>query len=235
MAKGFFVTGTDTGVGKTVIAAALIKALDLLGIRACGMKPIETGCTGEGHSLIPSDGMFLKSIARMNEPVNSISPCCLRSPLAPMVAAEIEGATIDLDKIKRSFVKLTETYQAIVVEGVGGLLVPITKNYFISDLAKEFGLPLIVVSRPDLGTINHTLLTVNYAIKEKLEVAGIIINYTYLSEESSAAEETNPQAIMQLSPVPLIGVFPFLNAMSDEIFEKEIIKNLNIEIIRKYV
>ncbi|MFA4830537.1 MAG: dethiobiotin synthase, partial [Thermodesulfovibrionales bacterium] len=79
MAKGFFVTGTDTGVGKTVIAAALIKAAGILGVKACGMKPIETGCTREGNSLIPSDGMFLKNMARMDETLNQISPCCFEN------------------------------------------------------------------------------------------------------------------------------------------------------------
>jgi len=232
--KGFFVTGTDTGVGKTVIAAALIKAIGLLGMKSCGMKPIETGCTKKGGVLIPSDGMFLKSIARMDESVSLISPCCFEHPLAPIVSADTEGKSVDLGKIRNAFDKLTKTYRSIVVEGVGGLLVPINKNYFVLDLAKELGLPLIVVSRPDLGTINHTLLTVKYALKEGLTVAGIIINYTYPSE-GSMAEETNPQVIKQLSPVPLIGIFPYLNAMSDEAFEKAVLKNLNMDIINKYL
>jgi dethiobiotin synthetase len=234
MAKGFFITGTDTGVGKTIIAAALIKATNILGINVCGMKPVETGCSREGNTLIPSDGMFLKSIAHMDEPINQITPCCLEHPLAPMVAAELEGITIDLDRIKKSFEQLTKKYQSIIVEGVGGLLVPISKNYFIYNLAKELGLPLIVVSRPTLGTINHTLLTVNYALREGITVAGIIINYTY-PFESGLAEETNPQVIKQLSPVPLIGIFPYLNSLSDETFEGAVLKNLNMDIIKKYL
>lgn len=234
MAKGFFVTGTDTGVGKTIIAAALIKAVGILGVRACGMKPIETGCSREGDELIPADGMFLKNIARMDETSSYVTPCCFEHPLAPIVAADIEGVPSDLNKIKKAFKMLTRTYDAIVVEGVGGLLVPINKEYFILDLAKEFGLPLIIVSRPGIGTINHTLLTVNYAVKEGLDVAGIIINYTYQSK-GSAAEETNPQIIKQLSPAPLIGVFPYLSEISDEAFERAVIKSLNMDIIRKYL
>ncbi len=233
MAKGFFVTGTDTGVGKTVIAAALIKAIGILGGRAGGMKPIETGCTREGNSLIPSDGMFLKNMARMDETLNQISPCCFENPLAPMAAADMEERTVNLNKIRKAFEELTKTYKSIVVEGVGGLLVPINRNYFVLDLAKELGLPLIVVSRPGLGTINHTLLTVKYALKEGLKVAGVIINHTYQAE-GGMAEETNPQMIKQLSPAPLIGVFPYLNAMSDEAFEKAALKNLNMDIIKKY-
>lgn len=234
MAKGFFVTGTDTGVGKTVIAAALIKAVGLLGLKACGMKPIETGCIRKGDAMIPSDGMFLKGIARMDEAVSHITPCCFEHELAPMVSAEIEGSFVDIDKIRKAFDELTKVYQSIVVEGIGGLLVPINKNYFVLDLARELGLSLIVVSRPGLGTINHTLLTINYALREGLNVAGIIINYTYLSE-GSMAEETNPQVIKQLSPVPLIGIFPYLHAMSDEAFEKAVLKNLNMDIIKKHL
>jgi len=172
--KGFFVTGTDTGVGKTVIAAALIKAAGLLGVKACGMKPVETGCAREGNVMMPSDGMFLKEIARMDETVSQITPCCFEHALAPMVSAEMEGTSIDINKIRGAFDKLGRSYQAIIVEGVGGLLVPINRDYFVLDLAKEMRLPMVVVARPGLGTINHTLLTVNYALREGLNVAGII-------------------------------------------------------------
>jgi len=234
MPKGFFVTGTDTGVGKTLIAAALIKAIGLLGMSVCGMKPIETGCTREGNTLVPSDGMFLKNIASMDETLSDVTPCCFEHALAPIVAADMEGTTVNLNKVRSAFNDLTTAYQSIVVEGVGGLLVPLGKDYFILDLAKEMGVPLVVVARPGLGTINHTLLTVNYALKAGLKVAGIIINYTYQSE-GSAAEETNPRVIKQLSPVPVIGVFPYLDDMSDEALEKAVLKNLNMEIIKKYL
>ncbi|MBI4691369.1 MAG: dethiobiotin synthase [Nitrospirae bacterium] len=234
MPKGFFVTGTDTGVGKTVIAAALIKAVGFLGFKVCGMKPIETGCTREGDLLLPPDGMFLKCIARIDETVSRITPYCFEHPSAPMVAAGVEGTAININKIKEAFNELAITYQSIIVEGIGGLLVPISKNYFVIDLAKELGLPIIVVSKPGLGTINHTLLTVNYALKEGIQVAGIIINYAY-PPEGGIAEETNPQVIKELSPVPLIGIFPYLNAMSDEELEKATLKNLSMAVIDKYL
>lgn len=234
MPKGFFVTGTDTGVGKTVITAALIKAAGLLGVKACGMKPIETGCAKEGKVMVPSDGMFLKEMAHMDETLSYVTPCCFEHELAPMVSAEMEGTTVDINRIRVAFDKLGRAYQTVIVEGIGGLLVPISKDYFVIDLAKEMGLPLIVVARPGLGTINHTLLTVNYALKEGVEVAGIIINHTYNSEDGMA-EKTNPKVIEKLSPAPLIGVFPFLDDMSEEAFEKAVLKNLNMEIIRKHL
>lgn len=234
MPTGFFITATDTGVGKTVITAALIKAIGILGLRPCGMKPIETGCIREGDVLIPSDGMFIKAIAHMEEDIRFISPCCFKSPLAPLPASEIEGISVDLEKIKRAYTELSKNYDAVVVEGIGGLLVPIKRDYFVLDLIREFGLPTIVVSRPGLGTINHTMLTVKYAIKEGLNVAGIIINYSQ-PPEGTLAEDTNPQIIKRISPVPIIGVFPYLEDMESNTIERAVVKNLNTKMIKRYL
>jgi len=245
-AKGFFVTGTDTGVGKTVITAALIKTIGLLGIRACGMKPIETGCKRSNFKfqisnfkfkdrmLIPSDGMFLKEIAGMDSSIDLIAPICFESPLAPLPASELEGVPVDLGKIQKAYTDLSKNYDAIIVEGIGGLLVPIKRDYFVLDLARDFGLPIIVVSRPGLGTLNHTMLTVNYAIKEGLNVAGIIINYNRPYRDT-LAEDSNPEIIKQISTVPLIGVFPYLKDLESSVIEKAVVKNLDLETIKKYL
>jgi dethiobiotin synthetase len=234
MAKGFFVTGTDTGVGKTIITAALIKTSSLLGFRACGMKPIETGCLREGDMFISSDGIFIKTIAHMEETVNHISPCCFEEPLAPLPASEIEGTPVDFEKIRKEYGALSQKYDVVVVEGIGGLLVPIRKDYFVLDLARDFGLPVIVVSRPGLGTINHTMLSVNYAIKEGLTVAGIIINYSR-PPDGSPPENTNPDVIKKISPVPIIGIFPYLKDLEETAIERAVLKSLNLEIIKKYL
>lgn len=234
MAKGFFITGTDTGVGKTVITVALIKAICRLGFTAGGMKPIESGCLQQGDVLVPSDGMFIKTITHMEENIGHITPCRFKSPLSPLPASEIEGITVDFEKIRKAFAALSKKYDVVIVEGIGGLLVPITGNYFVIDMAKDFNLPLIVVSRPSLGTINHTMLTVNYALKEGLRVAGIIINYNQ-PPENTLAEATNPEIIKRLSPVPVIGIFPYLTDLEDTTIERAIVKNLNLELIKKYL
>jgi dethiobiotin synthetase len=246
MPKGFFITGTDTGVGKTVITVALIKAIGLFGLRACGMKPIETGCIKSNvkcqmsnvkfkdEVLIPSDGMFLKEMADMNDSIDLVTPICFENPLAPLTASEIEGMPVDLKKIKKAYSELSKKYKVVIVEGIGGLLVPIKKDYFVLDLAKDLGLPIIVVSRPGLGTLNHTMLTVNYAIKEGLNVAGIIINYSK-SPKGTLAEDTNPEVIKQISPVPIIGIFPYLEDLESDTIEKAVVKNLDLEIIKKYL
>jgi len=246
MPKGFFITGTDTGVGKTVITAALIKAAGAVGIRACGMKPIETGCkrtrgrgkaagrAGKNESLIPSDGMFLKKIAGMADSIELITPVCFENPLSPLAASKIEKKRIDSAKIKKSFARLARNYDAVIVEGIGGLLVPIRRGYFILDLARDLGLPLIIVSRPGLGTLNHSMLTVNYALKEGLTVAGIIINYSHIPERD-LAEKTNPEVLKQVIPVPLIGIFPYLRDLESATIEKAAAKNLDMDIIKKHL
>ncbi len=236
-AKGFFITGTDTGVGKTIITAALIKAIKHLGLKACGMKPIETGCKKTKFkvqdTLLPYDGIFLKKISNVNDSLDLITPIRFENPLAPLSASEIECVSIDFQKIKKAFTELSKKYDVVIVEGIGGLLVPITRDCFVLDLAKDFGLPLIIVSRPGLGTINHIMLTVNCAIKEGLNVAGIIINYSH-PPEGTLAEDTNPEIIRQISPVPIMGIFPYLENFESDTIEKAA-KNLDIEIIKKYL
>jgi dethiobiotin synthetase len=230
MAKGFFITGTDTGVGKTLIAGAFIKTVQFLGKKVCGMKPVESGCGRKGEVLVPDDGMFLKQVSHVEEPLSLITPCCLESPLAPMAAAQVDARDIDISAIGTAFSKLSGRYEVLVVEGIGGLMVPITRDYYALDLAGELGLPLIVVARPGLGTINHTMLTVHCALKAGLDVAGIVINYTH-PPENSLAEQTNPKLLAQISPAPLVGIFPCLNSREEDQITKAAIKNFDMELI----
>lgn len=230
MNSGFFVTGTDTGVGKTVVAGALIRALKMLRVNTAGMKPVETGLDSPAHG----DGMFLKDMAEMQENIGAVTPCSLAEPLAPMVAARIEGVNIDIGKIMEVFGDFTEKYDAVVVEGVGGLLVPIREDCTVLDLARMMKLPLVVVARPTLGTINHTLLTVKQAIYEGITVAGVILNHTR-PPEGTRAEETNPIVLGELLPVPLIGVFPLLEEINRAALDKAVVKSLRMDVIKEYV
>jgi len=243
--RGFFITGTDTGVGKTVITAALIKAVSLLGFKVCGMKPIETGCkttdsrrqsavSSKKRTLIPSDGMFLKEMAGIDDSIDLVTPIRFESPLAPLPASGIEGTSVDFEKIQKAYDDLSRNYDVIIVEGIGGLLVPIKRDYFVLDLARDVGLPILIVARPGLGTLNHTLLTVHYALKEGLTVAGIVINYSY-PPKHTLAEETNPEIIKQISPVPIIGIFPYLKDLKSSTIEKAVVINLDIKTLKKYL
>jgi len=234
MFKGFFITGTDTGVGKTVMAGAVIKVMQSFGIKAGAMKPVECGCGKEGNVLIPYDGTFLKQAAHMDEPIKQVTPVCFESPLSPLAASDIEGRKISIDEIKKAYYKLYKSYEAMVVEGVGGLMVPLKKDYYMLDLAREFTLPLLVVTKPGLGSINHTMLTVNYALESGLTVAGLIINYSR-PPENSLAEKTNPKTLEEICPVPVIGTFPFLKGMGEDVLEKTALRNLDLEVLKKYI
>src|SRR3990167_2155347 len=149
MNKGIFITGMDTGVGKTVVTAGLVLSLKHKGLDVGIMKPIQSGGRG--------DTEFLIKVSGVNDEIELINPYYLKKPLAPLTASEIEGVKIDITAIKNAFEELSRRHDIVIVEGIGGLLVPLTEDYFVSDLILELDIPVIVVSRVGLGTINHTL------------------------------------------------------------------------------
>ncbi|MEJ2685178.1 MAG: dethiobiotin synthase [Candidatus Sulfobium sp.] len=230
--RGFFVTGTDTGVGKTIIAGAVVEVLKSLGFHTGVMKPVESGCTRRGNSLVPNDAMLLKRITHADDPISDISPSLFESPLAPMAAAEIEKKVVDLGNIKKVFARMSRKYEALVIEGVGGLMVPLKKDYYALDLARDFGFPVIVTARPGLGTINHTLLTVNTAISEGLIVAGVVINYRH-PPLNDLAEETNLTLLPRILPASIAGVFPYIGNPDEVSIAKAAVTTLDIGLLRK--
>ena len=207
-ADGIFITGTDTEVGKTLIAAGLVIALQDQGIDVGVMKPLESGALCFESAPIPRDAFYLKEIAGVNDGLDLINPYCFQPPLAPGVAAEQEGVEVDLQRIKGAYEELKGRHQFMVVEGAGGLLVPIAKDTLLPELIKLLDLPLLVVARSSLGTINHTLLTLSCCQQEGLEVIGTIINKS--NPDADPAEENNPQYITQFGKAPLWGSFPYL-------------------------
>lgn len=201
MTRGIFVTGTDTGVGKTHVTAALLAELRRRGVSAAAFKPIACGDGGR------EDAKLYAKIMRHEVPLDVINPVFLRHPLAPLVAAKLERRTIDLSRIVAGYRVLSKHYSVVLVEGAGGLLVPIKGHYMVGDLAKELGLPLLIVARLSLGTINHTLLTVRQAKAMGLAVKGIVLNDT-LGRSRGLAEKTNVTVVPDLCRVPLLGVMP---------------------------
>jgi dethiobiotin synthetase len=207
--KGYFITGTDTGVGKTLIGGAIARALVGSGRNVGVMKPFETGCRLQGNSLVPEDAVFLKEMSKCPEDIATVCPYRLRHPLAPGVAATIEKVEVKLERIKSIFLGMQKRYEVILVEGAGGLMVPVDEDLLTLDLIKLLNLPLIIVSRLSLGTINHTLLTVKHAQNSGIRVAGIIFNQ--LSPGTGKAEEANPDVIRKFSNVPILGQMPFIS------------------------
>lgn len=207
--KGIFITGTDTGVGKTYIAAGIAYALRQRGINVGVMKPAETGCkAGPDGLLIPEDGLTLMKAAGVDDPLQLVNPYSLALPLAPSVAAAIENRVIDLEVIMSAFDTLSKRHDFMLVEGAGGIMVPLLKDYLYLDLAVDLNLPVLVVSRPRLGTINHTLLTISALRSRSLDVTGIVINY---SEDipTGLAEKTSPAVIEDISGVTILETIYF--------------------------
>ena len=199
MAQGIFITGTGTEIGKTVIAGGLAAALKHTGTNVGVMKPISTGDT--------ADAQFLKHAAQVDDALASINPIHLRQPLAPSVAARIENRDIDLPCIETAFAALQEKYDFVIVEGVGGIAVPIHDDFLVAHLISRLQLPILIVAEAGLGTLNHTLLTVAFAQQFALQIAGIVLN-RLSTETSGLAEATNPVEIEKLTGIPVIGVVP---------------------------
>jgi dethiobiotin synthetase len=212
--KGIFVTGTDTDVGKTWVAAGLTGALRRRGHQAVYFKPIQSGCPEEGGALIATDARCARDLANLPEPLEVLTPLTLRLPLAPGVAAAHEGAALDLKRVAAALKDLAGRYDWFVVEGAGGLYVPLIGTQFlVLDLIRWLKLPLLVVARAGLGTINHTALSVAAARQAGFEVAGVVINR--YPAQPSLAQQTNPGVIEAITGVPILGLVPEVASLDD--------------------
>jgi dethiobiotin synthetase len=228
MGKGILVTGTDTGVGKTLVAGGLAALLRESKIDVGVMKPAESGCRRESGALIAEDALFLREMSGCEDESQLINPYSFEHPLAPAMAAELEHVDIRLEVIQEAYFTLASRHELVLVEGAGGLLVPLTPHCFVADLAKALGgLPLLVVTRALLGTINHTLLTLHYAESQGIEIVGVVINHT--SRQYGLAESLNPRALQRWGGRPILGSVPFLLNLDRQSIKEAIRRNLNLE------
>jgi len=200
--RGIFVTGTDTGVGKTLVSRALIAALRGQGLRVGVMKPIETGVGEAG----PLDALALREAAGVEDPLETICPQQFALPAAPNVAARAEHREVDLDSIDAAFERVIKERDFVVVEGAGGLLVPIRDEMTMAELGRRLGLPLLIVARASLGTINHTALTLDVAASKNLDVVGVVISHA--SGKLSAADSSNLLGLKEILGDRLLGEIP---------------------------
>jgi dethiobiotin synthetase len=204
MTRSLFVTGTDTGVGKTVVAAGIAAALRRRGVDVGVMKPFATGVRR-----VSGDAELLRRAAGADDPVDLVNPVRLGPPLAPSVAARLTGRRVDLRAVFSAFRSLASRHECLVVEGVGGLLVPVRDRVPVAEVARRMGLPILVVTRATLGTINHTLLTVLAARARGLRVLGLVINHPAKSRRG-LAERTNPEALRRETGLPVLAQIPYL-------------------------
>ena len=202
--RGLFITGTDTGVGKTLVAAGLAAWCRRQGVDVGVMKPIATG----GERGISPDARLLAHAAAVDDPWSLINPVCYREPLAPAVAARRVHRPVRFPTIVRAFRELSQRHDVLIVEGIGGLLVPLSRRLTVADLIRLLNLPVLVVSRRRLGTLNHTLLTIEHAKRVGLKVVGVVLNAAdppTADPDVRLAEQTNAVALRACLPVPLLG------------------------------
>jgi dethiobiotin synthetase len=212
--RGLFVTATDTEVGKTAIACGLAHALATTGLDVGVAKPVQSGALAADPG---GDTMLLRAAASVGDAPEEICPFSFEAPLAPLVAARLEGRALELDAVVSAVEGVAARHDIVLVEGAGGLLVPVGEDWTIADLAARLGLPLVVVARAGLGTVNHTLLTVSEARRRDLAVAGVVLNGRRPAIDRSA--DTNPALIEQFGGVPVLGVVPWLEANAAELPE----------------
>jgi dethiobiotin synthetase len=197
--RGVFVTGTDTGVGKSVVAAAICAALAARGERVAAFKPVVTGLEEEPGEF-GRDHELLASVASSGQTADDVAPYRFGPPVSPHLAAELAGVTVEPAELLAA----ARAHDLLVCEGVGGLLVPITPGYLVRDLAVDLALPVLVAARPGLGTINHTLMTVESAGAAGLRVAAVVM--TPWPDEPTAMERSNRATVEQLGGVPVSGL-----------------------------
>jgi dethiobiotin synthetase len=210
--SGIFVTGTDTGVGKTYITAALTYALRKDGIDAIAMKPIATGSDVNKGIFKSLDAVILAKYSNVDSnEYELINPVFLAEEASPYMASKMLNTSIDIGKVLNAYNELKKRHEFILVEGIGGIMVPISKGYYVADLIRDLGLPVLIVARAKLGTINHTMLTVMACKEYKLNILGIVIN---MIDYSNKVEANTPSIIEELSSVPIIGCVPLISNIS---------------------
>ncbi len=199
-----FITGTDTGVGKTLVTAALARHFSLQGLKVGVMKPIETGVNDPAN--LGPDAALLRWAAESSDDENLISPYRFQQPVAPCQAATFAKRLIDTAEIVKAYQSLRQGKDIVLVEGAGGLMVPIRGGFIMADLARQLGLPLLIITHPRLGTLNHTLLTTFAARAMELELSGYIINQ--MPDNPDQAEHEAPHLLASLASADLLGVLP---------------------------
>lgn len=204
---GLFVTGTDTGVGKTYIGALIARDLVASGLRVGVYKPAASGCERVNGELLSEDAIQLWEAAGRPLSLEEVCPQRFEAPLAPPQAARVEGKTVDTRLLRAGLKPWLDWAQIVLIEGVGGLMSPISDEDYVADLAYEFGFPLLLVSRNVLGTINHTLLTLIAAatFREGIDVAGIVLNEPAAPNSDDRSRESNLEELRPRCVPPVLG------------------------------
>ena len=227
--KSFFITGTDTDVGKTYVTAGLAVTLRQMDIDVGIMKPFAAG-TSQKRGFKSEDVEILSKAAQVKDPESLVNPQFFPIPASPYTAWKSLKTKPKTPLILSSFKKLSKLHEMLLVEGMGGVMTPILKDYYSTHLIKDMKLPVVIVSRTKVGTVNHTMMTVNMCKKYKIPIQGIIIN-DFDSDGYNTKELTRD--LKNLLDVPIIGTLPFIDDLSDSSLSKIFKKNLNLKLLFK--
>ena len=209
--KSYFVTGTDTGVGKTAITAGIAGSLHKLGVNVGVMKPIATGYPQKaGYK--SSDVAILAEAAGIKDPEDLINPVFLPIPTSPYDASKLLSMPIDMPLILTKFKKLLSLHDVVLIEGIGGIMTPITKKFFVADMIKAMAIETIIVTRATLGTLNHTVMTCKMCKDYDIKVKGLIINN--FDEKGTPAEKSAPTTLYEITGINIIGIVPFVKDLN---------------------
>lgn len=223
-----FITGTDTDIGKTFITAGLAATMQSLGYSTCVYKPVQSGAIVKSGFMQAPDLTFVKSI---DPYIKTHASYMLKEPTAPLVAAELENIEIDKLTIKKDYDALSKEHDCTIVEGAGGLMVPIAPNFMVVDMIKMLNLPVVIVARPDLGTVNHTILTINQAAENGIKVRGVIIN-NFPEYTNDISIKSGPRLIEEYSDAKILGIvkhFDNINKLNPSDLITHILNGIDIE------
>jgi dethiobiotin synthetase len=233
-----FVTGTDTGVGKTMVTGCLTALLAMYEFDTVPYKPVQSGGIRNGDTLIAEDVMFYQSIHSLPYKQDTLCTYCMEPAVSPHLAARQTGTLIEPERIARRLESLRRKHDIVLVEGAGGLAVPLYEDkqeiYMTIDLIEHLRLPLLLVTHPGLGTINHTVLTIKYAQQRSIPVLGIIVNR--MPKTPCEMERDNVRMMSQLTGVPVLGTFPDLEEIIPDTLHEyfaELRKQVNLTLLLK--
>lgn len=209
LAASLFVAGTDTAVGKTIVASGLLRKFAQQGCKVAGWKPIASGCERTDAGLRNEDALLLNSAASVSLPYETLNPYAFEPPIAPHVAAAEAGVEIDLDRLRTVFEHISEKARLVIIEGAGGWRVPLSSRAFLSDLPEALQSPVVLVVGLRLGCINHALLSAECIARSGLPLLGWVGNR--IDGEFARAEETTA-TLTRLLPAPCLGIVPTLSS-----------------------
>ncbi len=226
MKKACFITGTDTGVGKTTIAASLARGFRKVGIRVGVMKPVETGCELRDSALIGPDAALLREAAAAETPLDIINPYSFIPPISPGLAARQAGVDIEFDLIGAAYEEIKKDSDVIIVEGAGGLLSPLGDGKVMADLAAFLKIPLLIVAPSRIGVINQCMLTVSAARKKGLALRGIILNHPKPPDDGDKSLDSNLEEVEINTGEEVLGEIPYSEKDAPYVNVKDVIKSL---------